>query len=212
MRRIRCAPACPTSQPGLMTSVGESQHLQQGMGIFGGPTFKFLHLKPHFCSHKSFHQGSMQRLLAPPPHHGRVSPAQPRFCVTTPEPMAWQRLAWPFPLCGCCSLLGQGATEQERVAVCSRMGPGTGPSLPCASTSLCSHSSLGLCPERHKGTAAARRRGGRRASLCQDVCPTRGPHCHKKLCQTFPLALSQRWLHQLSPPPRPRRAWNQRAV
>lgn len=35
--------------------------------------------------------------------------------------------------------------------MCSRLGPGTGPSLPCASTSLCGSSSLGLCPERHKG-------------------------------------------------------------
>lgn len=41
--------------------------------------------------------------------------------------------------------------EQESVAVCSRLGPGMGPSLPCASMSLCGRSSLGLCPERHKG-------------------------------------------------------------
>lgn len=38
--------------------------------------------------------------------------------------------------------------EQGSVAVCSRLGPGTGPSVPCASTSFCGHSSG---PERHKG-------------------------------------------------------------
>lgn len=46
---------------------------------------------------------------------------------------------------------GRGVAEQESVAVCSGPGSGTPPSLPPASTSRCGRSSLGLCPERHKG-------------------------------------------------------------
>lgn len=154
LRRIRCAPASPTSQPGLTISAawgfsrGQSAPPAWHGNILGTyiqiSAFETPFLWP-------FHQGRMQRVITPHLHHARLSPAQPRFCVLTPEPMTWQRLARPFLFCGCCSLLGQGAMEQERVAVCSRLGPGTGPSLPCASTSLCSHSSLGLCPERHKG-------------------------------------------------------------
>lgn len=122
----------------------------------------------------------MQRLITlHNPHHARLPPAQPRFGVMTPEPVTWQRLACPFPFCGCGSLPRQSATEQESVAVCSRLGPGTGPGLPCASTSLCGRSSLGLCPERHKGqqqredTEAGDSRCARTSVPCGNLAATK---------------------------------------
>lgn len=178
------------------------------MGIFWGPTCKFLHLKPHFCSHKPFHQGRMQRLLTPHPPPCQPVPSSAQVSCHSSRAHDMAKAGMSFPIlgmlqpprarchgageCGC--VLQAGARHGAKPPLCQHV-----PLRPQL---------LGALPREAQGTSAARRRGGRRSLLCQDVCPARGHRCPQKLCQTFPSALSRRWLCQLSPPPRPRRAWN----
>lgn len=98
---------------------------------------------------------------------------------------------------------GKVAVGQQSVTMRSRPGRALSQTSPSTSPQL-----LGALPGQAQGTSAARQRGGRRSLPCQDVCP----RCPGKLCQTFPLVLSQRRLRQLNPPARPRRAWNRRTV
>lgn len=184
LRRIRCAPASSTSQPGLMTSAAwgfHGGHLQHGMGIFWGPTFKFLHLRPHFSSHKSFHQGRMQRLISPPPCQAVSSSAQVSCHDSRAHDMVKAGMSLPILWmlqppqarchgagdCGC--VLQAGARHGANPLLCQHV-----PLRPQL---------LGALPRQAQGTAAARRHGGRRSLLCQDVCSVRGPHCHKSFAK-----------------------------
>lgn len=76
-------------------------------------------------------------------------------------------------------------------------------------------------PARPSAAAALGQRGTRDSSSKKTwrqeilAVPARlsraGTSLPQKLCQTFLSVLSQCWLCQLSPPPRPQRAWNRRA-
>lgn len=158
----------------------------------------------------------MQRVTTTHPHPTRLSPVQPRFLATAPEPMTLQRLGCPRPRRDLPSSLGVAEPPGEvprsrRAWLCApgwdqaRSQASPLPARPTAAAApwgFAQRGTRGICSERTRRQEILAMPGHlSHASL--------GPHCPGKLCQTFPPALSWRWLN---PPPRPRRAWNQRTV
>lgn len=158
-------------------------------GSFGDIHLNFCIRNPFFVAVKQhLHWDRVRRLTTAHPHPTGLSPAQPRFLAITPEPVTWQRLGCPRPcrdLSSSLDVAGHPAVEQESVTVCSRLGPGTQPSLPPCQHVPLRPRLLGALPREAQGASAARRRGGRRSLLCQNICPAQAPHGPGKLCQTF---------------------------